>query len=592
MRISLVLCLMMLHTTVFGQCHIENDTLTKAVFPPFEERYLGQKPPRLMPEVFAPGIISTEKYVEGFGVFTPNMQAFYFTRQGGEFQKRTLFVSRYKDGKWNNPSMLSSDINQYKDQFEPRWSEIKQLEPFKSLPVRGGAVSDKGTCFIYFLEMDGSGHLSYSRLIDGEYEEPQKMSDEINSGKWIAHPFVAPDESYLMWDAEKEGEYGADIYISFKQEDGSWGPAINMGSQVNSSVYDQGPKVTPDGKYLFFWRGDEKVREDGSSYWVGSPYWMDAQIIETLRPKARPIGNEKALIEEQVINRSMIDTEPHRDTMHLENANFPALKARYFGEAPPHLIPKLFAPEFLSPEGLFEEGTFSPDMRTFYFSRKNGAYKKRTFFVVRYENGQWGEESETEIQYPRYSRDGNRMYKGNQYRVCTQTGWSELKSMGPPFTDKHIMGISVSNKGTFFFDEFERGDTVGAISYSCLVDGHYTPRQKMGEEINTGTWIAHPYIAPDESYLLWDVQREDGYGGSDIYISFQREDGTWLPAMNLGNAVNTELHESGVAVSPDGKYLFFSRGEWKTKEDGSTYWVGRPYWADIQIIENLRPKTR
>jgi len=36
---------------------------------------------------------------------------------------------------------------------------------------------------------------------------------------------------------------------------------------------------------LFFWRGDVKVREDGSRYVIGSPYWVDAKIIETLRPK-------------------------------------------------------------------------------------------------------------------------------------------------------------------------------------------------------------------------------------------------------------------------------------------------------------------
>jgi hypothetical protein len=229
-------------------------------------------------------------------------------------------------------------------------------------------------------------------------------------------------------------------------------------------------------------------------------------------------------------------------------------------------------------------------MKKYYFSRKNGNYEKRTFFVIRYENNEWGNESETDIKWPRYSRDGNIMYKGNKYRDRTETGWSELKSMGKPFTDIHIMGISVSDKGTFFFDQFQRPDTIGAISYSRFIDGKYQPRQKMGAEINTGTWIAHPKIAPDESYLMWDVAREDGYGGSDLYISFRHKGGSWLPAMNMGAQINTEFQESGVSVSPDGKYLFFSRGEWKLREDGSTYWVGRPYWVDAQVIENLRPK--
>ncbi|WP_199912800.1 PD40 domain-containing protein [Aquimarina aquimarini] len=93
------------------------------------------------------------------------------------------------------------------------------------------------------------------------------MSKEINTGKWIAHPYIAPDESYLMWGAEKEGEHGADIYISFRQKDDSWGAAISIGDKINTGIYEQGARVTPDGKYLFFWRGDEKVRGDGSMNW-------------------------------------------------------------------------------------------------------------------------------------------------------------------------------------------------------------------------------------------------------------------------------------------------------------------------------------
>ena len=88
---------------------------------------------------------------------------------------------------------------------------------------------------------------------------------------------------------------------------------------------------------------------------------------------------------------------------------------------------------------------------------------------------------------------------------------------------------------------------------------------------------------------MWDVVREDGYGMADIYISFRRKDGSWHPAMNMGPEINTEYQESGVRVSPDGKYLLFSRSFPKTKEDGSTYMVGVPYWVDARIIEKLRP---
>jgi len=254
--------------------------------PPFKDRYLGQKPPGLTPELFAPGLVSTEKHVESLFTFTPDMKEFYFNRIGGKYKKTTLFVTQYKNNQWSKASNLSTNINKYRERFAPGLSEIKSLEPFKEIPIVGSAVSTKGTYYFYILDFnDGSGHLSYSRLVNGQYEKPKKMNQSINSGKWIAHPFVAPDESYLMWDAEKDGASTPDIYISFRQKDGSWGPAISLGAQINTSAYEQRPRVTPDGKYLFFWRGDKKTRKDGSKYWIGNPHWVDARIIETLRPQ-------------------------------------------------------------------------------------------------------------------------------------------------------------------------------------------------------------------------------------------------------------------------------------------------------------------
>ncbi len=272
----------------------------------------------------------------------------------------------------------------------------------------------------------------------------------------------------------------------------------------------------------------------------------------------------------------------------------PTMETAYFGEKPPGLIPVEFAPAILSPEGSFEGGNHSPDMKKYYFTRNNGSYEKRTFFVIQYENGRWGNESETELKWPRFSKGSDTIYRGNKYRERTDTGWSELKSLGAPFTDMHIMGISFSDNGTSYFDQInfeDENDTIGAISYSRLIDGKYEPRQKLGKHVNTGTWIAHPQIAPDESYLIWDMHAEDGYGQADMYITFRAKDGSWLPAMNMGDKINTANQESGGGVTVDGKYFFFSRGDWKPKEDGSTYWVGKPYWVDfIQLKKELREK--
>lgn len=248
--------------------------------------YLGQKPPGLTPERFAPGIVATEEHLETEVLFLPDMTELSFTRSGGNYSEPTWLVMQYKDNRWQEKPIPATDIKAEKERFSPSVAEMKKHEPFKDIPVVGYTVSAAGTYYFYVLDFkDGSGHLSYSRLIDGKYEAPVKMNAAINSGKYIAHPFIAPDESYLMWDAEKDGATTPDIYISFRAPDGSWGDAINMGDKINTPLYEQRPKLSPDGKYLFFWQGDVKSRADGSRYVVGSPYWIDAKIIDELRPQ-------------------------------------------------------------------------------------------------------------------------------------------------------------------------------------------------------------------------------------------------------------------------------------------------------------------
>ena len=567
----LLLVNLLFATNAFGQEEAENNFN----FPELKGPYMGQKPPGMVAEPFAPGIISREGW-EVEGVFAPGMKEFYYTLDRSEYTspsdssfRPTVIGFRQENNIWtkyiefprNGETAFSPDGKRmhlaegYKDRVGDGWSERKDLGAMfenEDWGIMRLTASEKGT---YVFDDYKSGDvIRISTIKDGKRQAPVEMPPIVNSGEWTAHPFIAPDESYLIWDSEREGGFGdSDLYISFKQNDGSWGPAINMGDKVNSDKWDAYASVTSDGKYILFNRRiDDGSNNDDLDVDI---YWVDAKVIEELRYES----------------------------------NFPSLQDRYFGEEPPGLTPKLFAPETVSPEGLFEGGSYSPDMKEFYFSRKNGKYKERTFFVIRYENNQWGQESETEIRWPNFSEDGNMMYGGKEYRERTENGWSEPKSQGE-FLKHQAHGISLSSNGTYYFGYYNKEDKgKGSIRYSRLINGKHEDPVEMGPEINTGVDIAHPYIAPDESYLMWDVEREDGNGGSDIYISFRNKDDNWLPAINMGDKINTSMQESSPRITPDGKYLFFSRGEWQVKEDGTSNWVGHPYWVDAKIIENLRP---
>ncbi|MBC7896558.1 MAG: PD40 domain-containing protein [Cytophagaceae bacterium] len=69
---------------------------------------------------------------------------------------------------------------------------------------------------------------------------------------------------------------------------------------------------------------------------------------------------------------------------------------------------------------------------------------------------------------------------------------------------------------------------------------------------------SNPFIAPDESWLVFGSARAGGHGDSDLYIS-ERRGANWSTPRNLGPAVNTPLSEFAPSVSPDGKTLFFTR---------------------------------
>ena len=163
------------------------------------------------------------------------------------------------------------------------------------------------------------------------------------------------------------------------------------------------------------------------------------------------------------------------------------------------------------------------------------------------------------------------------------TAWSEVKMLDAPFNEYPIMRLTASAKGTYFFDEF-KSDFTGDIQYSRLVNGKYEEAKKMHKGINCGESF-HPFIAPDESYLIFDSYREDGYGDSDIYISYREEDGSWGMPVNLGAEINTEAWEASATVSPDNKYLFFNR-EMGSEENSNIDIL----WVDASIIEALRPK--
>ena len=274
-------------------------------------------------------------------------------------------------------------------------------------------------------------------------------------------------------------------------------------------------------------------------------------------------------------------TSNSTNAKHVSKNHNKALKGAYLGQKPPALNAQKFAPNVVSIEHRDGSAFFSPDMNEFFFTRRDNTTGKWSLISYKNDNGQWHQASvEPRIGRPNVSPDGRIMHLGKQYRERTSTGWSEEKRLGSPYDEIRIMRLTSSLKGTYFLDEGTReGD--GVLRYAPIINGKRQAPEPLSKAVNTGKWNAHPYIAPDESYLLWDGERETGFGGNDIYVSFKQSDGSWGEAINLGDKVNSDSEESAPYVTPDGKYLFFNS---KHNDNVDLYWI------DAQIIKSLQPK--
>ena len=84
---------------VFMSCAQQDD------FPVLKGPYLGQKPPGMTPELFAPGIVATEDNEVLYGFFN-NGALFLFDRTPADLEEWTPAVYRMdlKDGKWTPPN--------------------------------------------------------------------------------------------------------------------------------------------------------------------------------------------------------------------------------------------------------------------------------------------------------------------------------------------------------------------------------------------------------------------------------------------------------------------------------------------------------
>jgi len=247
---------------------------------------------------------------------------------------------------------------------------------------------------------------------------------------------------------------------------------------------------------------------------------------------------------------------------------FPELRGPYLGQSAPGQNPSVFAPDIVvsNHSGI----TIAPEGNEFYWQSP-----EQTIWTTKLENGVWTKPEAVPFSQkikkrfvddvPFISPDGKKMFFTSKrpedsasagkeniwFTDRNPTGWSDPKPLSPEVNTMPLhWQVSVSNFGTLYFSG-TGPDGYGEMDLYCsrLIAGTYVKPQYLGPIINGKTNDGYPFIAPDESYLIY------GQGNAwEFSISFRGKDGNWLPPAKLPPSFRGFCP----TISPDGKYFFYA----------------------------------
>ena len=190
--------------------------------------------------------------------------------------KTLIFTSRREDSKGG--MIYEEDGQYYEDVYEAKWNSLKE-EWGESKPVEGALNSDEhdantsvspdGQSILVFknvssenkkiLSPTGGGDIYLSNIgSTGRWSAPQ-LVEGVNSQGMDGGACYSADGQKMYFISNRENitlgrgsQGGRDIWLSNKQEDGTWGKPSNLGDVVNTPQDEWSVFIHPNGKTLFF----------------------------------------------------------------------------------------------------------------------------------------------------------------------------------------------------------------------------------------------------------------------------------------------------------------------------------------------------
>ncbi|MCX8079813.1 MAG: OmpA family protein [Bacteroidia bacterium] len=146
-----------------------------------------------------------------------------------------IYISVKENGKWTPSRHLSKNINTDKH------DAIAGLSP------------DGGKIYVYRHSGSDGGDLYESVQFGNDWEVPVHMNKNINTKYHESSVSLSFDGRKLFFVSDKPSGFGnRDIYVSELDVKGEWGPAKNLGPEINTKYGEEGVMMHPDGVTMYF----------------------------------------------------------------------------------------------------------------------------------------------------------------------------------------------------------------------------------------------------------------------------------------------------------------------------------------------------
>lgn len=243
--------------------------------------------------------------------------------------------------------------------------------------------------------------------------------------------------------------------------------------------------------------------------------------------------------------------------------------------------PRIFRPDLISlPMSNEHTCMISFDGNSIYFTRDPD---RKIYMISKTEEG-WSKPLLTPFNGREaiLSPDGMKILYGDGDIWISPINGSDIPKKLPPSinTDAYEFYASMTNDGKIFFSRFVDNGT--KIFVSELINGEYQTARELPDPINMpASNNFHPFISSKGDFIIFNSDREGGFGGADLYLSYLNDKGQWNTPENLGENINSEIRDICPTITLDGKYLFFTRN-WQDNDK----WLGDLYWINIDYLLN------